>query len=102
MFLSNGSSSVATPINSGVIALDDSKIYLQAHLGNNMAATTFVSGNANIVNDTLGTGSWKFYAANGNSIASITGASNSTEWSSGSLLSYDSGNPIILNYSFEK
>ena len=88
MFLSNGSSSVATPINSGVIALDDSKIYLQANLANNLTSATLVSGNSNVVADTRGTGSWKFYVANGNSIASITAASNSTEWTGGSLLTY--------------
>ena len=88
MFLSNGSSSVATPINSGVIALDDSKIYLQANLANNLTSATLVSGNSNVVADTRGTGSWKFYVANDNSIASITAASNSTEWTGGSLLTY--------------
>ena len=100
MFLSTGGTNISVPINSGLMALDDSKVFLQAHLGNNMAATTFVSGNSNVVSDTRGTGNWKFYVAGGNSIASVTGASNSTEWTAGSLLSYfPTIVPVVFNYS---
>jgi hypothetical protein len=56
-------------------------------LANDLSATTFVSGNANVVNDTFRTGSWNFYVANTISANSITGSSASTEWTSGSLLS---------------
>jgi hypothetical protein len=63
--------------------------YLQAHLGNNLTAASFVAGNANVVNDTLRTGNWNFYVAGNTSIAAITGASGSSgEWTVGNLLSY--------------
>jgi hypothetical protein len=76
--------------------------YLQAHLGNNLTATSFVAGNANVVNDTLRTGNWNFYVAGNTSVAAITGASGSSgEWTVGNLLSYSSGSSPILNYSFD-
>ena len=56
-------------------------------MANDLSAVTFVSGNANVVNDTFRTGSWNFYVANTISANSITGSSASTEWTSGSLLS---------------
>ena len=90
MFLSSGGgSNAATPIISGGASVNDSKTILQAHLGNNLTATSFVSGNANVVNDTLRTGNWNFYVAGNTSIASVTGASGSSgEWTVGNLLSY--------------
>ena len=89
MFLSSGGgSNAASSNNSGSAAVNNSKTFLQAHLGNNLAAATLVAGNANVVNDTLGTGNWKFYVAGNTSIASITGSSASSEWTGGSLLSY--------------
>lgn len=62
---------------------------LQAQLGNNVNAGTYISGNANVVYDTLGTGNWKFFVAPSTSIAAITAASASSEWTGGSLLSYN-------------
>jgi hypothetical protein len=97
MFLSSGGSTVATPINAAV-GIGETKV-LQAQLASNLNSATMVAGNANTVYDTIGTGDWKFYVAGGNSIASVTGASNSTEWTNGSLLTYDSGNPVVSNYS---
>jgi hypothetical protein len=59
---------------------------LQANLGNNLALTSFVAGNANTVLDTLRTGDWKFYVAPTTSIASISSATASSEWNGGTLL----------------
>ena len=102
MFLSSGGGLNAASLNNlGGAPVNDSKTILQAHLGNNLSAVSFVAGNANVVNDTLGTGNWKFYVAPSTSIAAITGASNSTEWTVGNLLSYSSGSSPILNYSFD-
>jgi hypothetical protein len=102
MFLSSGGGLNAASLNNlGGAAVNNSKTILQAHLGNNLSAVSFVAGNANVVNDTLGTGNWKFYVAPSTSIAAITGASNSTEWTVGNLLSYSSGSSPILNYSFD-
>ena len=64
---------------------------VQAQLATNLNNATLVSGNANTVLDTIGTGNWKFYVAGNTSVASITGSSASTEWTSGSLLSYSNG-----------
>jgi hypothetical protein len=61
---------------------------VQAQLAANLNNTTLVLGNANTVLDTLGTGNWKFYVAPTTSIASITSASASSEWTGGSLLPY--------------
>ena len=99
----NGNSASASSVLATNIYADPNidlkqNLYLQAKLGNNVAATTFVSGNANIVNDTLGTGSWKFYVAGNTSVASISSASASTEWTSGSLLSYTL--PLSVYYTF--
>ena len=98
------SSVLATTIFTDAISVAPNPVenrLLQAHLGNNLNATSFVSGNANTVLDTLGTSNWQFYAASSTSVAAITSASASTEWTGGSLLSYDLGNPLISSYSFD-
>ena len=88
MFLSSGGgSNAASSNNSGGASVNNSKTILQAHLGNNLSAVSFVAGNANVVNDTLRTGNWNFYVAGGNSISAITLSSNQSEWTSGNLLS---------------
>ena len=88
MFLSSvGGSTIAMPINAAV-GIGETKV-LQAHLENNLNSTTFVSGNGNVVYDTAGTGDWKFYVGPSTSTSAITAASASTEWNSGSLLSYN-------------
>ena len=89
----NGNTTAASSVLATAIYTDPNQDlkqykYLQANLGNNIASTSFVAGNANVVNDTLGTGSWKFYVAGNTSIASITGSSASSEWTVGNLLSY--------------
>ena len=99
MLLSTGKSNAAIPFNSAV-GIGETRA-LQANLGNNLATATLVAGNANTVLDTVGNGDWKFYVAGGNSIAAVTGASASSEWSSGNLLSYNSGSPNVLNYEFD-
>ncbi len=74
---------------------------VQAQLATNLNNASLVSGTANTVLDTVGTGNWKFYVAGNTSVASISSASASTEWTGGSLLSYDSGNPLVFSYSFD-
>lgn len=59
---------------------------VQAQLATNLNNTTLVSGNANIVYDTVGTSNWKFYVAGNTSVEAITSSSSSTEWTGGSLL----------------
>ncbi len=87
MFLSSGGgSSISLPINSAV-GQGETKL-IQAELGNNVNAGTYISGNANTIVDTLGTGNWKFYVSPSTSIASISAASDPSEWTGGSLLSY--------------
>jgi hypothetical protein len=87
MLLSTGKTNAAIPIN-GAVGMGETRI-LQANLGNNLAAaTTLVTGNANAVYDTIGTGDWKFYVAGNTSAAAITSSSASSEWTGGSLLSY--------------
>ena len=76
------------------------KTVLQAHLGNNMAAKTFVGGNANTVYDTIGTGNWKFYSADTTSTAAITASSASSEWTGGNLLNYTT-NDYTVFYPFK-
>ena len=101
MFLSSGGgSNAASSNNSGVAPVNDSKTILQAHLGNNLTATSFVAGNANVVNDTLRTGNWKFYVAGNTSVAAVTGANGSSgEWTMGNLLAYVPGfTPVVSDY----
>ena len=100
----NGNATAASSVLATAIYTDPNQDlkqfkYLQANLGNNIASTSFVGGNANVVNDTLGTGNWKFYVAGNTSIASITGSSASSEWTSGSLLSYAVPSTPPTNYS---
>ncbi len=73
---------------------------VQAQLASNLSNTTFVLGNTNTVLDTIGTGNWKFYVAGNTSVASITSASASTEWTGGSLLSYIE-DYSVLYYNFD-
>lgn len=61
---------------------------LQARLATNLNSATLVSGNANTIYDTVGTGDWKFYVAGNTSVAAISSASNATEWTGGSILPY--------------
>lgn len=87
MFLSSGGgSTISMPINS-TGGQGETRL-VQAQLATNLNAGTYISGNANTIVDTLGTGNWKFYVGNTTSIASITAASASSEWTGGSLLSY--------------
>jgi hypothetical protein len=100
----NGAPTLASSVLATNIYVDPNQdlkqnTILQAHLGNNLTATSFVAGNANVVNDTLGTGNWKFYVAPSTSIEAITGASNSTEWTVGNLLSYSLPSTPPVNYS---
>ena len=71
----------------------------QAQLATNLNSTTFVSGNANIVYDTVGTGNWNFYVAGNASVASISSTSNSSEWTVASPLSYSL--PLRTHYQFD-
>ena len=100
----NGNTTAASSVLATNIYVDPNQDlkqykYLQAHLGNNIASTSFVAGNANVVNDTRGTGNWNFYVAGNTSIASISSASASSEWITGNLLSYfPIITPVLTNY----
>ena len=94
MFLSNGGTNIATPINSAV-GIGETKV-LQANLASNLNATTFVSGNSNTVLDTAGNSNWQFYVAPSTSVAAITNSSNSTEWTGGTVLSANDTFPGTL------
>ncbi len=73
----------------------------QAQLATNLNSAYLVSGNANTVYDTVGTGNWKFYIAGNTSTSAITSSSSSAEWSVSSPLTYESSTPIVLNYEFD-
>jgi len=73
---------------------------VQAQLATNLNNATLVSGTSNTVLDTVGTGNWKFYVASSTSVASITSASASSEWTGGSLLSYIE-DYYVLYYNFD-
>jgi len=87
MFLSNGGgSTISTPINAA-IGIGETRV-LQANLASNLNSATLVAGNSNTVLDTVGNSNWQFYVSGGNSIASISSASASSEWTAGSVLPY--------------
>ena len=98
MLLSTNKTIVGTSVNNAVG--QGVKTVVQAQLATNVNNTSFVSGNANTVLDTIGTGNWKFYVAGNTSVASITSASDSSEWTGGSLLSYIE-DYYVLYYNFD-
>jgi hypothetical protein len=73
---------------------------LQARLATNLNSTTLVSGNVNTIYDTVGTGDWKFYVAGNTSVAAISSASNSSEWTGGSILPYVISPTVPTDMSF--